>query len=371
MDSARLLDSFCDLVRIESPSRHEAAMATRCADELRDMGFSVRFDNTAAQTGSDTGNLIAYLPGTATGHIVLSAHMDTVEPCAGVEPVVADGVVRSAGDTILGADDKAGVAAIFEGVRSAVEEGWARPDITVLLTTCEELHLLGSSALGSDALPQGAPCYVFDADGAPGTVITGAPCHYALKAVFHGRASHAGVVPEAGISAICMAASAIEAMPLGRLDEATTANIGVIEGGRETNVVPDTCLVAGECRSLYRSRVDAQRDAMTTALENAAARFGGSVDIEWEKSYDAVLYDEDDPLVQAIVRAVEAAGLTPRFHHSGGGADANVLAACGVRPVTLSVGMANFHSLGEYISVADLEDSARLVEALVAEGARA
>lgn len=370
MNPTRLLDLFCDLVRIESPSRSEGAMALRCADELRSLGFSVRFDDSAKQTGSDTGNLIAYLPGTVTGHVVLSAHMDTVEPCAGVRPIVVDGVVRSAGDTILGADDKAGVAAIFEGVRSVLEKGLPRPDITVLLTTCEELHLLGSSALEVDELPAGAPCYVLDADGAPGTIITGAPCHYAMQAVFHGRASHAGVVPEAGISAIRMAAAAIEAMPLGRLDEATTANIGIIEGGRETNVVPDTCMLAGECRSLYMDRIDAQRDAMTAALEAAAARFGGSVDIEWEKSYDAVLYDEHDPLVQAIVRAVTSAGLEPHFHHSGGGADANVLAACGVRPVTLSVGMANFHSLDEYIAVADLENSARLVEALVAEGTK-
>lgn len=344
-------------------------MAARCADDLRDMGFHVRFDDSAAQTGSDTGNLIAHLPGTEPGHIVLSAHLDTVEPCKDVEPVVEDGIVRSAGDTILGADDKAGVAAILEGVRSVIEAGRPRPDITVLLTTCEELHLLGSSALGTDELPKGAPCYVLDADGAPGTIITGAPCHYALQATFQGRAAHAGVVPEAGISAICMAAAAIEAMPLGRLDQATTANIGIIQGGRETNVVPDTCMLTGECRSLYADRIEAQRDAMTAALEAAAARFGGTVEVTWEKSYDAVLYDEDDPLVQAIARAACAVGLEPQFHHSGGGADANVLAACGVRPLTLSIGMTNFHALDEYITLADLENSARLVEALIAEGA--
>ena len=223
MNPIRLLDLFCEIVRIESPSRHEAAMAARCAD----------------------------------------------------------GVVRSAGDTILSADDKAGVAAILEGVRSVVEEGAPRPDVTVLLTTCEELHLLGSGALAPDALPAGAPCYVLDADGAPGSVITGAPCHWTLEAAFAGRASHAGVVPEAGISAIQMAAAAIEAMPLGRIDEATTANIGVIAGGRETNVVPEACMLRGECRSLYPERAEAQKAAMTVALEQAAARFGGTVDIDW------------------------------------------------------------------------------------------
>ena len=344
-------------------------MAARCADELRGLGFSVRFDDSAAQTGADTGNLVAHLPGTAPGHVVLSAHMDTVQPCAGIEPVVEDGVVRSAGDTILSADDKAGVAAILEGVRSVVEEGAPRPDVTVLLTTCEELHLLGSGALAPDALPAGAPCYVLDADGAPGTVITGAPCHWTLEAVFAGRASHAGVVPEAGISAIQMAAVAIGAMPLGRIDEATTANIGVIAGGRETNVVPEACMLRGECRSLYPERAEAQKAAMTVALEQAAARFGGTVGIDWTPSYGAVLYDEDDALVQAAARAARAAGLEPCFRHDGGGSDANVLAARGVRAVTLGVGMTAFHSPEEHISVADLEGTARLVEALVREGA--
>ena len=369
MNPTRLLDLFCEIVRIESPSRHEAAMAARCADELRGLGFFVRFDDSAAQTGADTGNLVAHLPGTASGHVVLSAHMDTVQPCAGIEPVVEDGVVRSAGDTILSADDKAGVAAILEGVRSVVEEGAPRPDVTVLLTTCEELHLLGSGALAPDALPAGAPCYVLDADGAPGTVITGAPCHWTLEAVFAGRASHAGVVPEAGISAIQMAAVAIGAMPLGRIDEATTANIGVIAGGRETNVVPEACMLRGECRSLYPERAEAQKAAMTVALEQAAARFGGTVGIDWTPSYGAVLYDEDDALVQAAARAARAAGLEPCFRHDGGGSDANVLAARGVRAVTLGVGMTAFHSPEEHISVADLEGTARLVEALVREGA--
>lgn len=343
-------------------------MASRCAEELRALGFSVRFDDSATHTGSDTGNLIAYAPGTRPGHIVLSAHMDTVEPCAGIEPVVVDGVLRSAGDTILSADDKAGVAAILEGLRATIESGAPRPDITVVFTTCEELSLLGVGALAADALPSGAPCYVLDADGAPGTVIVESPCHYTLHASFTGRAAHAGVEPEAGVSAILMAAAALDSMPIGRIDEVTTANIGLIEGGRAVNIVPDACVIAGECRSLYRDRADAQRDAMTKALKGAAERFGGSVDVEWHLDYDAVLYDEDDELVQGIVRAAHEAGLTPRFLYSGGGADANVLISRGVRALTLGVGMANFHSVDECITVADLENSARLVEALIAEG---
>lgn len=365
MNASRLLDLFIELVHIESPSRHEAAMAARCATELQGLGFAVYFDDSAAQTGSDVGNMVAFLPGTTSGSVVLSAHLDTVEPCKGIEPLVVDGVIRSAGETILSADDKAGVAGILEAVRTVVEEGAPRPDITVLFTTCEELSLLGSGALASDALPSGAPCYVFDADGAPGTIILGAPCHYTLRAAFSGRAAHAGVEPEAGISAIRMAAAAIEAMELGRLDEATTANIGLIEGGREVNVVADACMLAGECRSLYPERADAQRAAMTAALEGAAARFGGTVDISWRTDYGAVLYDESDPFVQGIAAAARTAGLEPHFHYSGGGADANMLAARGVRAITLGIGMTNFHSVDEFITVEDLEGTARLAEALI------
>ena len=365
MNPNRLLGLFLELVRIESPSRREAAMAARCKRELANLGFEVRFDDSGTRTGSDSGNLIARLPGTVAGSIVLSAHMDTVEPCEGIVPVVKGDVVRSAGATVLSADDKAGVAAIFEAVRSIVEDGSPRPDIVVLLTTCEELSLLGASAFDVGELPAGAPCYVFDADGAPGTIILGAPCHYTLRAEYIGRAAHAGVEPEAGVSAIRMAAAAIDRMEIGRLDEATTANIGLIEGGREVNVVADRCVLAGECRSLRAERADEVRDAMTAALEQAAERFGGAVHVEWRVDYGAVLYDEDDPLVQDVVRAAHAAGLEPRVGYSGGGADANALASRGVRAVTLGIGMASFHSIDEHIAIADLEGTARLAEELV------
>lgn len=372
MKPDRLLDLFCELARIESPSRHEGAMAARCKRELEELGFAVRFDDSAQKTGSDVGNLIAELPGTAAGSIVLSAHMDTVVPCAGIEPVVGDdGVIRSAGDTILSADDKSGVAGIFEAVRSVLESGAPRPHITVLLSTCEELSLLGAGAFDVDVLPEGAPVYVFDADGAPGTIIAAAPSHHTLRATFTGKAAHAGVEPEAGVSAIQMAAAAIAAMPLGRIDECTTANMGLIEGGREVNIVADRCWLSGECRSYYADRALRLRDAITQACERAADEFGGQVDVQWRTDYEAVLYDENDPLVQGIARAARAAGLTPRIHHSGGGADANKYASRGARAITLGTGMTNFHTTDEHISVADLQGVALLVEALIAEAVAA
>ena len=365
MKPDRLLNLFCELVRIESPSRHESAMAARCRAELEALGFTVRFDDSAAQTGSDTGNLIARRAGDVPGALVLCGHMDTVQPCAGIEPVVEDGVIRSAGDTILSADDKAGVAGIFEAVRSLVETGEQLPEICVVLTTCEELHLLGSGALDVSALPAGAPCYVLDADGDPGTIIQSAPCHCTFTATFHGQAAHAGVEPERGNSALRMAAQAVCHMPLGRVSAHTTANVGVIECDGATNVVPATCWLSGECRSTSVERARAERAAMDDAMRTAAAQAHGSVDIHWRTDYLPISYDEHDPLVQSVVTAARASGLTPRLHASGGGADANILAGRGVRAITLATGMANHHSRDEYITVDNLEGTARLVEQLI------
>ncbi|MDO4289766.1 MAG: M20/M25/M40 family metallo-hydrolase, partial [Eggerthellaceae bacterium] len=295
-------------------------------------------------------------------------------------------VIRSAGDTILSADDKAGIAAIFEGVRATLEAASARPSITVVLTTCEEQSLLGASALDPAAFdpamfnppttptaepaPEAVPCFVLDADGRPGSIVVGAPFHYTMRATFAGRAAHAGVEPEAGASAVQMAAHAIGNMPLGRIDERTTANVGVIAGGAAVNVVPGECRIEGECRSLYEDRVNAQRDAMTAACEAAAARFSGTVDVAWTVDYPGILHEPDAPVVQRLARAAEAAGLASRLTVSGGGADANVLGTKGACAVTLGIGMTNFHSVDEYIAVRDLEGAARYVEAIIAEYAR-
>ena len=365
MNSERLMNTFLDMVRIDSLSRHEAAMAAHCRAIFEDLGFSVTTDNADQTVGSDTGNLIADLPGTAEGHIVLTAHMDCVAPCNGVRPVVEDGVVRSAGDTILGADDKAGIAAIMEAVRTILESGEARPRITVILTICEELSLLGASALADDLFEGGVPCVVFDADGAPGTIISGAPAHYTFKGVFRGRSAHAGVKPEAGISAIAVAADAVSRMNLGRLDECTTANVGMISGGREVNIVADLCTVDGECRSLKKDRVEAVKEQLTQSMQDAADAAGATVDISWRVDYPAILYTEDHPLMGLLAGAARNAGLEPCFKTSGGGADANVFGTKGLAPVTVGIGMTNFHTTDEFIKVEDLEGTARFATEII------
>ena len=208
---------------------------------------------------------------------------------------------------------------------------------------------------------------MLDADGAPGTIIMGAPYHWTLRARIEGRAAHAGVEPEEGVSAIQIAAAAVAAMPLGRIDECTTANVGRIEGGVAVNIVPAVVTLMGECRSLYEDRVLAQRDAMTRALEEAAARFGGQVEVAWELDYPAVMHEPGDAIVAHLEAAAATCGLVSRHATSGGGADANILGTKGADAITLGIGMTNFHSVDEYIEVADLQNMARYVEAIIAE----
>ncbi len=365
------------MAAIASPSRHEAAFAAYCERFLRGLGFAVRFDDSAERTGSDTGNLIATLKGTTSGRIALSAHMDTVVPCENIEVKrvieerIVEGepaeveVLRSAGETILSADDKAGVAAIFEAVESIAEDGIAHPEITVILTIGEEKSLLGARNLVPDAAFEGLPCFVFDADGAPGTIILGAPFHYTFVADFHGKAAHAGVEPEKGVSAIEMAAHAIASMPCGRIDEHTTINVGMVHGGDAKNIVAATCHVEGECRSLYEDSVEEQRAAMDAAMRSAANALDGEVEVVWTLDYPGVLYTEESPLVKAAERAACAAGLPASFAVSGGGADTNVFGRVGLVPLTLGIGMQRYHSLDEQIAVDDLEGTARFAYELI------
>jgi tripeptide aminopeptidase len=365
----RLLRTFLELVRIDSPSGQEADVAAYVIEQLRALGLRAYVDDSAYEADSTSGNVIAEMKGTCTGPtIVLCAHLDTVEPGRGIEPVVADGVVRSGGRTILGADDKAGVAAILETVRRIKDSASPHPCVRVLLTVGEERGLKGAKALKQkDA--SGDLCLVLDADGAPGGIVTSAPTHWTFSATFHGRASHAGVEPEKGLSAVAMASQAISAMRLGRLDDETTANIGQVNGGGATNVVPSSCYVTGECRSLDAAKVEAVRAEMDDAMRSAASDMGGSVTIAWTKEYDGFRFADDDPMLALVEGAAWELGLGVRKFRTGGGSDGNVLTEKGLPSLVLSSGMRNVHGTDEEVAVHDLESLVRLLLAVIARGA--
>lgn len=366
---SRVLQTFLDLARISSPTGRERGVAEYVAAALREAGCEIRFDDTQEVTGSDTGNLIAELPGTVGGILVaFSAHMDCVDPCEGVEPVVEDGVIRSAGDTVLGGDDKAGVAAVIETARRIAESPEPHAGLKFVITVSEEQGLVGAKALSaSDASAD--VCLVLDAHGPVGGIVTAAPTHYIFEAGFTGRAAHAGVEPEKGISAIQMACAAIAHMNLGRLDKQTTANIGTIEGGSATNVVAPACKVTGECRSLDRARVERVREEMDAALREGAAESGGSVDVTWSLAYEGLSVAEDAAELLLVEGACADIGVTSSRFATGGGSDANIIAALGVPSLVLSSGMSKVHTTDEELEVAQLELLSDLLVAIVRRAA--
>ncbi len=350
----RVLDTFLDAVRIDSPSGEEAVFAQWCAQRLREVGCSVRFDATAGVSGSDTGNLIAELPGSAPGKtVVLCAHLDTVMPGRGIRPVVEDGVVRSSGDTILGSDDKAGVAAIIEALRHFADTGAVTAPVRVLFTTGEEMGLQGAKAISPDDCT-GDVCLVLDAHGSVGGIVGAAPTQHTFRAEFIGVPAHAGVEPEKGRSALVMAAKAVCGMRLGRLDASTTANVGEIRGGSATNVVTASCVMRGECRSIDAATAESVRLEMDSAMRAAAIEGGGSVDIDWKLEYEGFRFAPGDPNVELVAGALRSIGMTPAVFDTGGGSDANVLTAKGLPSIVLACGMTDVHGTGESIAIADL-----------------
>jgi len=351
IDQGRLLDVFLHLVRIASPSGHEQEIAAYLWRYLEDLGIPMVSD--------ETGNLYAYVDGEGSP-LAFTAHMDTVTPCEGVVPVVADGIVRSDGTTILGADDKSGIAAILEVVATLRDGGGIHRPLDLLFTVQEEVGLVGAKAVEVERL-RARMAIGLDAEGEQGTMVVSAPGQNSLDAVVHGKAAHAGVEPEKGINAIRVAAEAIAAMPLGRIDEETTANIGVISGGRATNIVPDRVELRGEARSRDAGKLAVQTDAMVTALERSADAAGAQVSVDVTRAYDGYRLDEDDPLIELVSAAMRSLGLVPRYKVTGGGSDANVFNARGMRTVQISTGMREVHTTNENIAVADMAAAAELL----------
>lgn len=364
INKERLLTTFLDYVRIDSESGHEGAMAQRVMADLKAIGCEVWQDETQALTGSETGNVYARLPGNAEGESVLfSAHMDTVVPGIGVVPVVENGVIRSQGDTVLGGDDKSGIAAVVEALRTVVEQNLPHPTLEVAFTVCEEVGLKGSLAMDYGCITA-RKAVVLDSSGDAGKIITSAPGQYKLSAAVIGRRAHAGVAPEEGVSAIQVLCEAVASMKLLRIDEETTANIGRISADFPTNIVPDRAELLAEARSRSDEKLEAQGRHMMECLENACRKYGATLEGGLKKSYSAYAYAEDDAFVQEVAAACRKAGLEPSLAASGGGSDANNMNLHGVKALVLGTGMDKVHTTAEQITLRNLEDTASLVLAL-------
>lgn len=348
----RLIQHFIDLVKIDSESRNEKAIAETLAEQLGQIGFQVSKLPVPADI-SNGFNIYAKLPGKLDGSVLLSSHMDTVTPGNGIEPVINDGIISSKGDTILGGDDKSGIAAIMEAVRCILANDVPHKTIELAFTVYEEGGLHGSKNFDMSYV-ESEQAIVLDSGGAIGTIITVAPGQQNLKINITGKPAHAGLAPEEGINALTVAADAISQMKLSRIDSETTANIGVVKGGQATNIVMPELYVEAEARSLNDDKLAAQVDHMISTFNAAAEKHGAEINIESTRAYDAYRINDNDPHVAAIKAAFEANGVEPKTQPTGGGSDANIFNGKGLKTVNLSTGMAKVHTTEEYIKITDM-----------------
>jgi tripeptide aminopeptidase len=360
-----VLDLFCELAAVPSPPGHERGVADIIVRYLRDCGLTADEDASGPGIESEIGNLYTRIEPTAGGEpLLLCAHLDTVPATAAIEPVVEDGVVRNAAGTILGADDKAAVAVMLEATRRLLAENRAHAGIELLFTPKEEVGLVGAYAFDHSRL-RASVGYVYDQAAPIGTVILGAPYSQSMEVTFHGRASHAGMYPDEGRSAIAAAARAIAEMRLGRVDELSTANVGTITGGTATNIVPEWCTFVAEARSHDEARLAGLVQEMQDAITFAAGVTECDVETRSRKSYRGYRFAKSDRAVALAAGALAACGHEIVYELSGGAADANVFNERGLAVVNLANGMVDIHTPDERISVADLEAMVDVTLALV------
>jgi tripeptide aminopeptidase len=340
-------------------------VADRVLGELASLGLEADEDAAGPQLGSTMGNVLCRLEPTVEGEpVFLCAHLDTVPPTAGIEPVEEDGVIRNAAGTILGADNKAAVAAMIAGVARILDEGRPHAGIELLFTPKEEVGLLGAAAFDHTRL-HARVGFVYDQAAPIGEVILGAPYSHSMEVRFHGRAAHSGMYPEEGRSAIAAAAKAIADLRLGRVDEVSTANVGIINGGTAGNIVPEWCTFLAEARSHDEGRLADLIQEMLDAISFAASAADCEFETEVHKTYSGYRFSKSDRVVTLAVEALRACGFEPTYALSGGAADANVFNERGLQCLNLANAMTDIHTPDERIAVSDLEAMVDVTVALV------
>jgi tripeptide aminopeptidase len=352
----RLLDDFMRLCEIESPSQRERKVADAVRAELEQLGLTVEEDGTGADTGSDSGNLLARIEGPPDARtILLCAHLDTVPLNGPVEVQSENGVLTNKHEAILGADNKAAVATILAAARWLKATGNPPPvGIEILFTTCEERALAGAKAFDRDRL--GAEFgYVFDHASPIGELITASPTYYRLETTFNGKAAHAGIRPEDGHNAIAAAAKAIASMQIGRLDDQTTANVGEIQGGTAANVVAERCHVVLETRSLDDARAGEVVSSMVDAATEAASDLECDLETSVERLFRGYKLPRTAPVVEVAASALQKAGIEPVYINTGGGSDANALIAADLPVLNVANGTERNHQPDESVTVDALE----------------
>ncbi len=351
----RILQAFLELIAIDSPSGQEDAVAEDLQRRLAALGLEAWQDAA--------GNVLARLPGKGDP-VLLSAHMDTVEPGTGIKPVFdGDDIIRSDGTTILGADNKGGCAVILEVLQSLSEDGASHRPVEVAISRGEEIGLVGASQMDYSAI-RSKVAIVIDSGGPPSDIQGQAPFHYVYDIEVTGRAAHAGLEPEKGIPAISIAAEIITGLPQGRFDYETTGNVGRVNGGLVRNAVPDLCRIEGEMRSMDRLKVEDLVARARSHVENVRRQHPeAGIDAQFTMAYPGYELTEDDPAAQLLYPALRSLGMEPNPHPVGGGTDGNVFRGNGIASIVIGRGGYNQHTKDEYLVIPEMLDCARVVEA--------
>ncbi|WP_195254323.1 M20/M25/M40 family metallo-hydrolase [Merdimmobilis hominis] len=367
LNKKRLLDTLCEMIRIDSVSLHEKEMADWLEAYFKNRGFDVYRDEAGKNFGSNGGNLLIHVPGTMEGEaLCFNAHIDTVSPGNGIEPVVDGEFLVSKGDTILAADDKSGIAAILEAYEYIRENNIPHREMYFLFTICEEQNMMGSKNFDVSKLPCKNMVSI-DGAGKPGVIVTAAPAKDGIVATFKGKKAHAGIEPEKGINAITMASKAIAKMTLGRIDAETTANIGRIEGGGQTNVVTDEVFFTAEVRSHSMEKLKNQVESMKKACEEAAAEMGGQVDFAVSHDYPCFVLSQESFAFKACMAAYEKEGIPTSTLIGGGGGDCNIFAGSGITCACIASGMYDVHSSNERLNLEEFYTTTRVVYTMMTE----
>lgn len=358
-----VIQYFLELIAIDSESRDERGMMDRLREDLEGLGARVEEDDAGKSIDGNAGNLYALIPGKVDKKpILFCAHVDTVRPGKGIKAIRENGRIRTDGSTVLGGDDKSGVAEIMQGIRQIVQSGQDHAPIEILFTVAEEVGLLGAKYFDKGKLTS-AFGYAFDSHRV-GELDVGAPAQNSIKIEIFGKEAHAGVEPEKGVNAIRVASEAISAMPMGRIDHETTCNIGIIGGGTATNIVPNRVLLKGESRSHNDAKLEKVSSEMRQAVENVVKRYEGS-SYEWnmEQEYASFRVGNGEQPVQLAIQALKNLDIKSEIKVGGGGSDANIINAAGTQMIICGTGMNKVHTVEEDIEEAEL----RRGEAFVAE----
>jgi len=365
----RLLETFLELVAVNGPSLREGRIAEAVEGRLCGLGLTPVRDEAGAAIGGETGNVIAALPGTLAGAVLLTAHLDTIRPTEGVAVRREEGRICSDGGTILGADNRAGVAMVLEALAAVKESGEPHPAVEVVFTVAEEIGLLGAKHFDRSRVTARVGL-VADGGREVDTVISAGPWHSRFRARVIGRAAHAAVHPEQGINAIVLASRAIAEMRLGQIDVETVANVGVIRGGEATNVVPAEVEVEGEARSQSAAKVEAQLAQLVGVFERHAAAGGGRAEVSVEALYEGYRHDPNARVLRIIQAALARQGIKMRLKPSAGGTDANFFNAAGIATAVVPTGAHNPHSNEEVLFLEEFGGSAQLLYDIVMEAPR-